>query len=193
MIESIIFDWGGVLAPLDTEIAVIVLKEQFEFDKIAFVEYFNQHEDDFCHTTEYEEFLSIASKTFNIPVEAIIDALNTDPPYNNLEIAEKLSENYDIYVLSNQLRFKSDHIRLRFNLGYFKEMYFSNEVGLKKPSPEIFDYLLQEINQDPENCLFIDDCPDNIAVAKQLRFYVILYENLEQFKKELASYSIYID
>lgn len=198
MIKAIIFDWGSVLAPCDNKIAVIRLKKNFDFDENAFVEYFDQHEDDISHTQEFQEFLSVASEKFNIPIESIVNALNADPPDENFEIAKKLSKNYKTYILSNQPKFRTDYIKKTFDLNFFDNVFFSNEIGLKKPSEEVFNFLLKEINQIPENCLFVDDSPANIVVAKKLGFNTILFKNLKQFKikqfkKELASFSISID
>jgi len=193
MIKAIIFDWGGVLAPSDSKIATARLKKNFEFDQGAFLNYFNQHEDDLCHTNEYKEFLSIASEKFNIPAESIIDALNASASGEVFEIAKKLSKKYRAYILSNQLKFRTDYIKKTFELSFFDKVFFSNEIGLKKPSEEIFNFLLKKINQKPGNCLFTDDSPANTAVAKKLGFNTILFKNLKQFKKELASFSINID
>ena len=190
MIKAIIFDWGGVLAPSDNKIGVTRLKKNFEFDEISFMDYLVKHEYDFCHTNKYEEFLSIASKKFNIPIESIINALNADPPDEDFEIAKNLSKNYKIYILSNQLKYRTDYIKKTFDLSFFDKVFFSNEIGLKKPSEEIFSYLLKEINQKPENCLLIDDSSKNIVVAKKFGFNTILFKNLNQLKKELASFSI---
>lgn len=193
MIKAIIFDWGSVLAPCDNKIAAIRLKKNFNFNESAFVEYFDQHEDDLCHTQEFQEFLSVASEKFNIPIESIVNALNADPPDEDFDIARKLSEHYKIYILSNQLKFRSDYIQSNFDLSFFDKVFFSNEIGLKKPSEKIFNYVLKEINQNSENCLFIDDDCVNIAAAKKLGFNAILFKNLSQLKKELASFSISID
>ena len=181
------------MAPSDSKIAAVRLKKNFEFDQCAFLYYFNQHEDTLCHTNEYKEFLSIAGEKFNIPAESIINALNASAPGEVFEIAKKLSEKYRAYILSNQLKFRADYIKKTFELGFFDKVFFSNEIGLKKPSEEIFNFLLKKINQKPGNCLFVDDSPVNIAVAKKLGLNAILFKNLKQFKKELASFSINID
>jgi len=190
MIKAIIFDWGGVLAPSDINISVVRLKKNFDFDEIAFIKYFNEYEDNSCNTNEYNNFLSVANEKFNIPIESIINSLNADPPDEDFEIAKKLSEKHKIYILSNQLKFRTDYIKKTFDLSFFDETFFSNEIALKKPSEEIFNFLLKEINQSSEDCLFIDDSSVNIEVAKKLGFKTILFANLKQLKQELASFSI---
>lgn len=193
MIKAIIFDWGRVLAPSDNKVAVVRLKKNFDFDENAFSEYFDQHEDDLCHTQEFQDFLSTASEKFNIPVDSIVNALNSDPSDEVFEIAKKLSEKYKVYILSNQLKFRADYIRSNFDLSFFDKVFFSNEIGLKKPFEEIFTFMLNKINQDPVNCLFVDDTPSCINTAKKLGFNVILFKNLDKLKQELASFSISTD
>lgn len=193
MIKEIIFDWGGALAPCDNEIAVVRLKKNFEFDENAFVEYFNEHEDDFCHTNECEEFLSALSNKFYIPIDSIVHALNAGHPDEDFAIAKKLSEKYKIHLLSNQLKFRADHIKKTYDLSFFDKVFFSNDIGLKKPSEEIFIFLLKKINQKPENCLFIDDCPKNIETAKKLGINTILFTGLEQFIKELHDFGVGVE
>ena len=192
MINSIIFDWGGVLAPSDNKIGIIRLKKNFEFDEKVFFKYYDNHEDDYCNTNNYTEFLNDVSKKFNIPVNSIIKAFNADPPDEVFSIAKKLSNNYKTYILSNQIKFRTDYIKKTFDLNFFNNTFFSNEMGVKKPSNKIYTILLNEINQKPEHCLFIDDSPINIEAAKKLGFNVILFKSIEQLKKELTSFSIQI-
>ncbi len=190
MIKSIIFDWGGVLAPSDNKIAAVRLRKNFDFDVNEFYKYFEEHEDNLCHTNEDKKFLLIASKKFNIPVGSIINALSADPPDEVFEIAKSLSKKYKTYILSNQLKFRTDYIKSTFDLSFFDKVFFSNEIGLKKPNKDIFNYLLKEIQNKPDECLFIDDLSENIQVAKKLEFNTILFKNLEQLKKQLSSFSL---
>ncbi len=193
MIKAIIFDWGGVLAPCDNIIAATRLKKTFEFNENTFIKYYDEHEDNFVHTNEYKEFFSIISKKFNIPVGPIMKAVNVGALDENFEIAQKLSKKYKIYLLSNQIKFKTDYIRNTFDLNFFDKVFFSNEVGLKKPSEEIFQFILKKITQKPEDCIFTDDNLANITAAKKLEFSVILFKDLFNLKKDLATFSIDID
>ncbi|MCH8048573.1 hypothetical protein IIC44_00540 [Patescibacteria group bacterium] len=57
MIKTIIFDWGGTLAPSDNKIAAVRLKKNFTFDNIKFKNYFMEHEDDTCDSNNYKKIL----------------------------------------------------------------------------------------------------------------------------------------
>ncbi len=190
MIKAIIFDWGGVLAPSDSRIAAVRLSKNFSLDQEEFIAYFDDHEDDLCHTNAYEDFMRTASQRFKIPQKTIIAALNADPPDEEFAIAKTLSKDYKMYILSNQLKYRTDYIKKTFDLSFFDKVFFSNEIGLKKPSAEIFDFLLEEIKQKPEACLFIDDSPINVAVARKKGINCIQFKSLEQCKRDLLQFSI---
>jgi len=55
----------------------------------------------------------------------------------------------------------------RFGLtGYFDAIAFSAEVGWRKPSREIFEWVLERLQMAPENCVFVGDSPkEDIAGA----------------------------
>ncbi|MFH1590463.1 MAG: hypothetical protein ABIC95_00905 [archaeon] len=78
-----------------------------------------EHEDEMCDTNNDTDFLNKVSNKFNIPIKSIIDALDADPPDEDFEIARKLSKNYEIFILSNQLKFRTDYIKNNFDLSFF--------------------------------------------------------------------------
>jgi len=190
MIKAIIFDWGGVLAPSDNKIAAIRLGESYDIDEDKFKSFVTKLEDDLCDIHDDTNFLNEVSKRFNIPINSLIDALNADPPDEDFEIAKNLSDKYEVFILSNQLKFRTDYIKKNFNLSFFKDVFFSNEIGLKKPDKKIFEYLLKNIEYRPDECLFIDDSEENILVAQKFGFKTIHFLNLIQLKQELAELSI---
>lgn len=48
----------------------------------------------------------------------------------------------------------------------FRDAVVSGEVGLIKPDPAIYDVAIERFDIVPENTLFIDDRPENIAAAE---------------------------
>ena len=47
-------------------------------------------------------------------------------------------------------------------------MYFSHDLGLRKPNSEIFEFVLKEQGLDPARTLFIDDTEQHIFGAQQV-------------------------
>ncbi len=96
----------------------------------------------------------------------------------SLQYLENLSANYKLYLLSNT---NAIHLRCFKELftkengkplldNYFIKAWYSNEVGLRKPGAEIFEFVLQEENLIAAETLFIDDTLINIETAKKLGF-----------------------
>jgi putative hydrolase of the HAD superfamily len=55
---------------------------------------------------------------------------------------------------ARQQNAKIDKLRLR---NYFKHIFISEEIGMSKPNPEIFEYVCNTLNVKPEQCIFIGD------------------------------------
>jgi putative hydrolase of the HAD superfamily len=94
---------------------------------------------------------------------------------------------YRVYFLSNM----SEHV-----MGSNPEAYdfvdhmdggvFSCHVRLIKPDPAIFHALFDKYGLTPEECLFVDDQPDNIWASKKLGMKAIRYRDPEQLAADLG-------
>jgi len=103
------------------------------------------------------------------------NALILDLPQKRLSIINKLKDNFSIYLLSNT---NSIHINeiikkigvKKYNRFYslFKKVYYSHEIGLRKPNPEAFNIILNENDLNVSEVLFIDDSIQHIKTAKKL-------------------------
>ncbi len=59
----------------------------------------------------------------------------------------------------------------------FDEIIFSYEVGEVKPHPEIYHHAISTFHLVPENTLYIDDLPENIATGQALGFRSHQYDH----------------
>lgn len=97
-----------------------------------------------------------------------------DPRIAN--VLHRLSQNHKLFLLSN-----SDVVNATHFLNYirkhcgdisfddcFEELYFSYQLGLRKPDPAIFQAILQRHHLIPQETLFIDDSPKNCSIAATL-------------------------
>jgi epoxide hydrolase-like predicted phosphatase len=50
----------------------------------------------------------------------------------------------------------------------FDGVVISGEVGIRKPSPEIYELGAEKIGLDPRQCVFVDDLPFNLKPAAEL-------------------------
>jgi putative hydrolase of the HAD superfamily len=59
--------------------------------------------------------------------------------------------------------------------GLFDTVVLSGEVGMRKPEEEIFLHAAQALGLPPQECVFIDDMPANVAVARALGMTALLH------------------
>jgi len=179
-IEAIIFDLGGVIIEVD-------MNRPYEFflnksprnnqelllDLRAIALRYEVGEID------NKQFIKTVKNITNIDYkdEAIKDIWNGmlgEIPQELGDILYKLKREKKTFILSNtnpihieemEKRFKESITKYSFE-SLFDKIYYSHEIGLHKPDPKIFEYVVKENNLDPAKTLFIDDNVDNINSAK---------------------------
>jgi epoxide hydrolase-like predicted phosphatase len=52
--------------------------------------------------------------------------------------------------------------------GLFDVVVISDQAGLRKPEPLIYDLTASKLGLRPEDCVFVDDTPANLVTARQL-------------------------
>ena len=184
--KSIIFDLGGVLLDIDYQKTIIAFEKlglkNFEamFSQFKSDELFEKLETG--HLSEADFYAAIKEKTVtqvtNEEIDHAWNSLILHFRVESLALLEKLSTDYKLYLLSNT---NSIHLKCFKKLfteetgkpmldAYFSKAWYSNEVGLRKPGAEIFEFVLQEENMNAAETLFIDDTLINIETAQSLGF-----------------------
>ena len=180
MIKTIIFDFGNVFINLDINGAINETYESLEITEFSeeIIAYNSFYEQGLIST---DEFLEFYSENFpKLSQEELIDIWNLilkDFPMKRLDFLKELktASKYKLILLSNTNEL---HIHwIKENVSFyedfkncFDEFYLSHEIHLKKPSPTIFEFVLNENNLNANECLFIDDNKDNIETANNLNF-----------------------
>ena len=181
-IKNLIFDFGGVICNIDiklTEKAFMNLGlKKFDSER-SFSDSVGIFEDIETGTITPQNFRNKLRPHFETPVtdEQIDIAWNTlllDIPDARIRLIEGLRKYYRIFLLSNsnEIHYLKYLENFRDQFGYadfdalFEKAYFSFRVGLKKPSLEIFRYVLQDCQLDPSETLFIDDTQMHVEGAR---------------------------
>ncbi|MBP5158695.1 MAG: HAD family phosphatase [Lachnospiraceae bacterium] len=101
---------------------------------------------------------------------------------------------YGMYFLSNfgKEQFEALYGKLGF-FGREDGKVVSYEAHCLKPGDEIYHILLDRYNLSPEECVFLDDTPENVEAAKKLGFNAIVFESLDQALGELESMGVVLD
>lgn len=189
MIKSIIFDLCGPIITLDLELmnnrfrsygVTAVEKPYQRLRDEGLTKRFEQgvvSESDFCD--EVRQILQC-----NLTDEEIFDCWNTvvsDFPPHHAETLSKLSSRYRLFLLSNSdvvnAKLFHDYVNQHAGEGFmertFAKEFFSCDLKLRKPAPEIFATILESCSLQPSETLFVDDCLKHTQSAASLGISVI--------------------
>jgi len=185
-IKNLVFDLGNVIIDIDYAETV------GEFQKLAVVDfsevlsYSTQHNlfNDFERGTitsaqfrnELRKFLKPG--TSDEAIDHAWNAIIRHYPPAKFEMLCNLKNWYPTFALSNINEIHVDTIKKAMNRhfcepdihSFFHGVYYSNQLGHRKPDREIYDVLLQRENLNPGETFFVDDKAENIETAKKLGF-----------------------
>jgi putative hydrolase of the HAD superfamily len=100
-----------------------------------------------------------------------LDFVQTRPQLaaNARQILDRLSAEYRLGLLSNDVAAWAARVRARFGIdGAFREVVISSEAGVRKPDPHVYRVFLQRTRATGEHCVFVDDRAENLTPAAAL-------------------------
>ena len=182
-IKNIIFDLCGPIITIDVNLIDKRLHEfgitdEHPYRKVYDLALTKRFEANEITTEEfYNEFRKILNTS--ITNEQIYDAWNSlivDFKREHQLLFPKVHKNYHTFVLSN-----SDVVNAEYFIQYlnsesgfdfvsqgFDEIFFSYKIGERKPSPKIFQHILDKHKLIASETLFIDDCEKHCLGAKEI-------------------------
>jgi len=204
MIRCILFDLGGVVITIDQDQAVKRFKEIGLKDAEKRLDPYTQ-----SGIFGDLEAGAISAEQFRVELSKLVGRELTfqecryawtgyckEVPQRNLETLLKLREQgYRIVLLSNtnpymmdwalSNDFDGDGHSLKY---YFDELYMSFQVKLMKPNDLFYRHLLRKEKLFPQECLFVDDGPRNVAAASQMGIQTYCPKNGADWTKEIYEY-----
>ncbi|HOJ01778.1 MAG TPA: HAD family phosphatase [Anaerolineaceae bacterium] len=92
--------------------------------------------------------------------------------------ARTLRPQYKLGLLSNAFSGTREWMQERFTfLELFDVSYFSAEVGMRKPESQFFQLILDALQVEPSEALFVDDFFENIQGAQRLGIQTVWYRD----------------
>lgn len=183
MIQALVFDCFGVLYWDDlNRLYNLVSTDKF------------QDLNDIMHACDHgyiskQDFLNQVAALAGISVEAVVAVMHDKHRRNEpmIERVRQLKADHKIGLLTNMGPGTLDDV---FDEAEREELFdvvvVSSEVGLIKPSRDIFELMSEKLGVPAGDTVFVDDRPVNTDGAERTGMKTILFTTNKQFEIELA-------
>ena len=197
MIKAIIFDLGGVLFTNGTKKFIEDMSSKYDIDpeivkNIMDGDIGSQYREAKITRDQFWEIV-LEKLNINENIKTLEDRWISG--YNLIEgtkdIILDLAKKYKVYYLSDNVRERVERINDRYNfLSWFDDGVFSHEVGIRKPNPEIYRYILEKALVLPEEAVFVDDKQSALDPAREMGIATILFESPDQLRQKLIDLEV---
>jgi len=109
------------------------------------------------------------------------------------DIIEQLKSKSDSRVVcgTNTIDSHYYHLLNQGNYDIFDEVYASNLIGISKPDPDFYRYILNKEGIMPKNTIFVDDTEENVLSAQKLGINSILFTDPDSLKQQIKTLNFY--
>ncbi|WP_459177197.1 glucose-1-phosphatase [Ewingella americana] len=183
-----IFDMGNVIIDIDFKRVLGVwsnlsgtplatLTERFSMGEV-----FQKHErgeisdEDFAVELSHEMGIALSFEQFSLGWQAVFVGLRPEV----IAVFKTLREQgHRVVVLSN-----TNRLHLNYWPEHFPEieantdaLYLSQDLGMRKPEPGIFEYVLNKEGITASQAVFFDDVIENVEAARSMGIEAVLVED----------------
>jgi len=183
-IKNIIFDLGGVILDIDYDRPVKAFKklgaENFEqlFAQSKQIKLFDQFDIGEVTPAQFRKEVRkhLPEDVTDEQIDAAWNSILGDLPSHRIVVLKMLAQRkYRLFLLSNtnsiHVKAFTNYLDATYGKGLFKTLfekqYFSNQIGMRKPTKKVFDHILKENGLKASETLFIDDSPEHVEGAKK--------------------------
>ena len=189
--KAIIFDFGGVLIDLDMEGCKSAFRCDLGYEAIdSLLDPCHQKgivgdmEEGLISVEEFRSAVLSGSRPDARPEDvdkAFLKIVTSVRPYKGA-LLNRLSESYDIYILSNNNPIVASRMPEYFAAvgvsfeKIFRKSFLSYEMKMLKPSESFYRKVMSEIGCPVEDMLFIDDSQKNVDAAVAAGLPSVFYQ-----------------
>lgn len=201
-IKNVVFDFGGVIVDLDTQLPVDRFREIGVADADKWLNPYEQK----GLFLEFEQGKADMETFRRRLSEQAGKELSTDDlfyawmgfmrdvPVYRLDYILELRKKYKVYILSNTnpviMHWAKSPVFSREGLpltAYCDKLYASFEIGLTKPDRRIFEYMFRDGGFKPEETLFVDDSERNIETGASFGMLTYQPANEEDWREAVSA------
>ena len=192
--KNIIFDFGNVLVQWHPE---LIYKEHFGDEAKAW--WFLRHvaDNEWRGRIDAGESTDVCIRELKARYPEYAEAVElyqsrwkemlTDEVPGMRELLTEVLKKYEVFGLTNWSMETFPEARERFGILQMIDRYVvSAEEHLIKPDPRLFQVLLDRYQLKAEDCIFIDDNPNNVAAACRMGMHGIHFIGADDLRQKLA-------
>jgi putative hydrolase of the HAD superfamily len=202
VIKTIIFDFGNVVGFFDPEPALERLAKFTPLTTDAILEFFSDRELEEAYETgqmSSADFLRQVRRGCQVSCsDEVLTTIYSEIFWPNEEVCTLiplLKGPYRLLLGSNTSELHSQQFCRQFaeTLRHFHALVLSWEIGTRKPRPEFYQHCLLLAGCAPDECLFIDDLPANVAGAQAGGLHGLVYRPGDNLPRRLAEFGIHLN
>jgi putative hydrolase of the HAD superfamily len=106
------------------------------------------------------------------------------------DIIEQLKSDSRVVCGTNTIDSHYYYLLNQGDYDIFDEVYASNLIGISKPDPDFYRYILKKEGIKPKNTVFVDDSEENILSAQKIGINSILFTDSESLKEQIKALSL---
>jgi putative hydrolase of the HAD superfamily len=195
--KTVIFDYGGVISKPQNQVSVDKIVKKLNLrDAAHFRDIYSLYrkEIDGGLITLSEYWAKTLRKIKKVVPEkdfewlVLEDIISwSDINGDTIAIIKELKKKGNkLAVLSNMVIETLDYLRTHTSfIPLFDYTFFSCDINMIKPNPQIYEYILQQMNVPAGQCIFIDDLPHNCEAAEKAGMQAIQFLDTIQVKMDL--------
>ncbi|HNE51502.1 MAG TPA: HAD family phosphatase [Chitinophagales bacterium] len=183
-ISTLVFDFGGVIINLKNEQDWMFQDLLPNFEQAGLLQlhlsgYFRDLETGNITISEFLSKMESIATPENKTEQKIRqhwNAILLDIPQHRVELIKQLKQHYRLILLSNTNAIHVQSFQQYMLQTYaedilqknFHTVYYSQEIGLRKPEKQIYEFVMQQHGITAEEIIFFDDKAENLIAPKKL-------------------------
>ena len=154
----------------------------------------SEYQDCLVSKASIESVLTRKLNEFNQPmkIEAFLKEWCGGNLVSNSALLDLLPEMKvnQICLASNQDALRGKYMRCFFGRhSRIRQMFFSFEIGFRKPDPRFYTHIMQSLQVEPHEIVFVDDDQRNVSAARNLGINGIQFTDTNSLVRELVGHN----
>jgi putative hydrolase of the HAD superfamily len=102
-----------------------------------------------------------------------------------MQIIKQLKNDSRVVCGTNTFDPHYDYLLERGYYDFFDAVFASNKIGVSKPDPNFYRYILNDEGIKPQDALFVDDSEVNVSAAQKLQIKSILFTDSHSLGRQI--------